>query len=573
MALRRESFVAILFVVFLATIGSAELTEQEKSFLGKAISLNNLKQFGEAATILEGLYRQYPQDKQIALELVRAIGYGPQYPRAVEVLNDLRKYYPHDLEIKEVYLSVLEAHQGRKEPRLYQRAHHDSIGNDEVDLMLARTLSWNHQLNEAIEVYTQIAQRYPHRMEVRRELARVLGWDQQYEQSVLVYTQLLKDFPNERTLYLEMMAKQHFYKWHHTTAISFYHQWLDLEPRSIEATFDLAETYAREKLFLQARDYYTKLTELLPKNEVSAHALERIAHILTKPSLGLGFDFKDASSGSRSTDLTYYEIFERYSVPFQDHVKFNIKQGNKVYYFSDFPTLYRNQSAIGLDYLASESLKGRLEYRHHDYTDGLDNTDHHAAELTVKPSDFFQVGLGLQREESIENSTTLRSGLYRDRYEVRWQMTPSRKLYWAGDYTFAHYSDGNSRDAIGFNINYDLWKTENRLSWLYRFEQYGFDDSHSDYFSPGSFHSNQIGLEWQQFLKAKNSWAAQDSFYTLRYQANFDVRDNRAHHLFFGFNHDFKDNLGVDLQWSKTIFEHRSIYKEDQFKIAWHYLF
>ena len=94
------------------------------------------------------------------------------------------------------------------------------------------------------------------------------------------------------------------------------------------------------------------------------------------------------------------------------------------------------------------------------------------------------------------------------------------------------------------------------------------------YFTPGSFHTNFINLEWRHFLNNKGLfWGSNDTYYTVRYVVNFDVHDQIGHRLYTGFHHDWNNRLSTDMEWQKIIYEHPKTYGEERFVISLKYYF
>jgi hypothetical protein len=130
----------------------------------------------------------------------------------------------------------------------------------------------------------------------------------------------------------------------------------------------------------------------------------------------------------------------------------------------------------------------------------------------------------------------------------------------------SNYSDGNIRDEYGFDVAYFLFYEPRSLKAIYRYEHYGFDRQDTTYFTPGSFHTHILGLQWKHFLnKEELFWGANDTFYTLGYETRFDYdfEHEVGHKIKFGFGHDWNNRCTSRIEWSKTIYETSSIYAEN----------
>jgi len=735
--LKRLALFLILIVLASVSIAQEIADTKDKARFGLAQSLNNLGKFDQAAQELEVLYSRYPGNRNIAIELVKALGYGGNLDQAIQLLNNLEKRYPKDSEIKHLYATVFETNQKFEQAREYyvylleQKPADDMIKlkiadisswigdystsidyygqvlakqpeniplktkladvyfgagnyidaisfynelgiNPEVDkrrtenlgysylnikqfeeaidifsrllkyypddieakvalantlyasgdidkareefkkiieqspkdtrsamklaeilaaeqhyeegisvcrqillkephnktaqLWLARILSWDKQYDESLKVYEDIIQADSDWLTPRREKARVLGWTRKYEKSIEEYQKVIANNPDDSVVIDEKKAKYGLYNYYDKQALKYYDRWLESEPDNLEALYDLGQIYSRQSKWEDAGKMYRRVLDIFPNHFMADQALKKVDIHSNNIKFKTGFEFFEADSGGRDIDKRYWNVFASLRKPLNEKYYLTLHQNNTWYDFSRLKQIYRQRFLIKLEYFNKPDFWASANYAHSIFSgqEGVRNT--FGGEINLKPSDPWQVVLSHQRREIVDNSFTFENQLYRDDYKLRTIYRPERRVSLGGDYMRSNYSDGNIRDEYGFDVSYYLLYEPRSLRAIYRYEHYGFDRQDVTYFTPSSFHSHILGLQWKHFLnKEELFWGANDTFYTLGYETRFDYNSEHevGHKIKVGFGHDWNNRCTSRIEWSKTVYETSSVYGEN----------
>jgi tetratricopeptide (TPR) repeat protein len=94
----------------LASYGfSREMSTEEKAQFGLAQSFNNTGQFEKAQPILKSLYVNYPGDKDVTHEMLKAFGYAGRVSVVRDLIDRLEKENPDNVELFSMTASIFEA--------------------------------------------------------------------------------------------------------------------------------------------------------------------------------------------------------------------------------------------------------------------------------------------------------------------------------------------------------------------------------------------------------------------------------------------------------------------------------
>jgi tetratricopeptide (TPR) repeat protein len=530
---RKLAFCVLLFVLFSFGLNAEEINDKiDKARLGLAQSLINASDYEQAMPIIQQLYEKYPNNEDVVAQYALVLADKQQYSQAIELCQQYLK--------------------NNKEHKT-------------IKLWLARFLSWDQQYSEATELYSGLIFEYPEWLAPAREKARVLGWDRKYDEAIEEYRKVVHSNPNHPEIRYEMLAKYDLYNQFDISAIENYKHWLQIEPKDLEALYDLGQVYSRQSKWVDANQMYERVLDVYPNHFRAKQALDKIKIYSGQPKLTTGFEFFEADSSSRTMDKRYWNTFTSILKPLNENYYLRLRQDNIWYNFKNFSQIYQQRLSVGLDYYSKPEFWASVDYAHSIYPEENGVRHTFGSQINYLPYDPLTLTLSHQREQIVDNSTTFRSQLCRDNYSIKGLYRLNRRFSASFDYMYSHYSDDNSRNAYGLDIDYYLSFEPRSLKISYRYEGYQFAREDVDYFSPGSFHYNKVALEWRHFLnKEELFWGANDTYYTLRYEMNFDVKRENGHKLSIDFHHDWSNNCSSRLEWSKTIYEHSDTYSENR---------
>ncbi|MBN1787665.1 MAG: tetratricopeptide repeat protein [Sedimentisphaerales bacterium] len=524
------------------------------------------KKYGKAAITLEQLKKQNPNDIRTMKLLADIYTWNKKYDKAFDILSELHKKYPKDSSISMRYAMT---HIGQKDfsnaANLCRQILENDKNNKEAKLWLARLLSWQKEYDSALSLYTELIDADPNQITIRREKARALGWARRYEEAIAEYKKAVEADKSIPATKFEMLSKYHFYNQFDKTAIKNYKRWLDEEPNNLEASYDLGQLYARAMQWDNAKKMYQLTLDNDSAHFRAKQALEKIDIYSKMTRLKTGFEYLEADSSGRTMDKRYWDVFASIKKPLNEKTSITIRQDNIWRSFQNYKQVYQQQFSIAMDYSQRPDFWAGANYTRSVYPKekGLIHT--FGGYFNFMPADGLTVGFAGQREQIADNSRTFLNKLYRDNYKVRIDYKPTRKLLLGSDYTFSPYSDGNRKNAYSLDVGYYLTTEPKSLKISYLYEQYSFEEENIDYFSPDSFHHNNIALEWRQFLnKDEIFWGANDTYYTLRYETIFDIHQQVGHKIYFDFHHDWNNNCSSYIEFSKIIYEHEDVYSENR---------
>ena len=524
------------------------------------------KEYGKAVMTLEQIKKRKPDNVKATKLLADVYTWNKKYDKAFELLSDLHKKYPQDNSTALQYAMILIGKHNYSEAiELCQKILESDNRNKDAKLWLARLLSWDKEYDSALQLYAELIEVNPDWITARREKARVLGWARRYDEAIAEYKKAVDlDKSNEAIRY-EMFSKYNLYNRFDKAAVENYRHWLEFEPNNLEALYDLGQIYAQQVQWDNARGMYQLTLDNDSGHFRAKQALERVNIYSRLMRLETGFEYFEADSSGRTMDKRYWDVFVSVREPLNENTYISVRQDNIWRSFENFKQIYQQQFSVALDYYKKPDFWAGVNYAGSVYPDRQGLKHIFGGQLNFMPYDAWTVSLSHQREQITDTSSAFMDKLYRDNYKFRADYKPTRRLLSGLDYMYSNYSGDNQRNAYGFDIGYYLLLEPKSLKISYRYEQYGFDKEKSEYFSPNSFHYNNVNLEWRQFLNQEELyWGANDTYYTLRYEVIFDVRQQVGHKVYVDFHHDWNNNWSSHFEFSKTVYEHSDIYSEEK---------
>lgn len=527
--------IAALFISFYANLALANgLDDLDKAKLGLGQSLVNLKKYDEAVIIFTQLHEKFPFDHQITSSLIDCLYDKGMVKEAIRLCKD----------------SLL------KDP-----------DNRELKLKLARVLSWDVKLESSLRVYKEIVDKYPDWLLARRDRARVLGWDHQYEQSIKEYKSIIKNIklPEEKLIRLEMLAKEDYYRNFDLDAVGNYQRWLKLEPDSHEALSDLGQVYSREMQWNKALKIYNKLLAKFPNSRlrIAADKVKIYSQVIYYKS---GFEHYQATSTSRDMDEDYWSAHNALSMPIKENLYFTGREDTILYSFSsgDYKPRVCQRVGFNWEYNLRPMFSTDASYYYNMFSGPKKDSSIFSARFNLKPIDFLGLNFSYKRQDVLDNPATFIRNLKRDDYKIRTVIEPSRRLVFGADYMYSDYNDKNNKSTYGVDFKAQISYEPRSFSFSYRYEQYGFHKLTDYYFTPGSFHYNMATIEWRHYLNKDLFWGSNDTYYTFRYDINWDVHGQIGNQFYADLYHDWNKKISSGIEYSKKIYNHRQIYSEER---------
>lgn len=568
------------------------------------------RRYDDSISAYQTYYNLIKRDKTRMRNLARAYLAGNDYENAVLVVSDVLSFYPTDIELKVEYANavLLSGDTENAEKLFYELVNDYKVNmevvedivrmlaslkfydkainvclrwlevykeNEGLRLWLARIYSWDRKYQESIIEYDNLIDSYSPKLEYFREKARVLGWMREYRDSEIAYKEAIEKFPDHDALQHEEKALYSDRRYYHKTAIEEYKKWLLIEPNDPEALSNSAQLYSRLEKRSKAAKNYTTLLIQNPEQFRVEQSQEKNQIYLRETLSEEGFIFYESDSGSRLADVKYYNIYQEFSHPLNEKIKVRLRYDNQYYRFPEtIFRLNRYRLTTGIEYVDLPDIRFNIGYGFSDKTDRVESSHSGYANAYLQPCDPLKVHLKYARDDVDINVETLRRHLQKDDYGTRLVYTPHRRWFLGADAMYSNYTDGNNRFLWGIDLNAHIFYSPRRLSITYRYEEYGFSKARDWYFSPNSFHSNGIGLEWRHYLNSEELyWGSNDTYYTFRYMYKIERDGIHGHVLFMDFHHDWTDRVSTHLDVQKIIYENESIYGDTRISayLRWYF--
>jgi len=392
----------------------------------------------------------------------------------------------------------------------------------------------------------------------------MLGWDRRYADALRAYRETLDRNPDNEFVQNEAEAKRAFYGGRDSTAIEHYENLLAIEPDNLEARFDVAQVYSRQSMWPQARTAYEELIDIYPGHWRAREALDKVN--VQRDGTAVTFRYKHnwRSSDQRLVDVRHHGWYLSADQWLSDRVHGSATYGYETYNFADFRRVPAQLYQIAVQYLQHPTWDAGASLGLRDYAGGVRHRWQYEAYLHTRPWDATDLTVFTSREDYIQNSQTLRQGTQKVDYGAQFDWRATRRLTVGGDYVWSDFNDTNTLRTARGRAEYRILWEPTKLDIGYRYVNENFKNVSPIYFSPDSFHQQQVYLDWRHYLNQEELfWGTQDTYYDLGIGYAWDSGHENATTGWAGLHHDFSKRLSAGCRLMMT---RGTAYKED---LAW----
>ncbi|MDD5565635.1 MAG: tetratricopeptide repeat protein [Candidatus Omnitrophica bacterium] len=551
-----------------------EITLQEKEALIKLMGQGYLiqKDYARAKRIFSAILEKYPHNIDVLLNLGEVYLYSGDLKAARGLFERVLVMDPANNRAKVLHADTYAY--GRRysyAQGLYRKALERNPGDNEVKRKLADVLSWDRRYTEAIALYDEILSGNDDPA-IRLQKARVLGWQRRYPQALKAYQLLLKKRYDKRVA-LEMEAKRAYWDNRLRHAIHYYKELIAVSPENVEARFDLAQIYSYQSMWPEARDSYRAILQQSPSHFRATEGLEKAKIVSGQPSLKSGYEFFEADSKGRSTDLKRHSLFNEWDQPLGDKVSLIGMYALTERSFADAKDVTENEIKIRARYLKAPDWSIDTFYGLVDYNGRITSMHTFGTAFAFRAFDCGNAVVSHERGRLENNSRVIYGRFYSDTLKGRLSFDINRRLKAGFDYAYAHYSDSNARHEPGLDLLYYVSFEPKRLSLQYRYFYKNYKDKVTDYFSPKGFSTNSLALRWRHFLnKEEIFFGADDYFYDLGYEIYVDSKNIVSHKWSAELSRDINKHLNVNLR-GQTVASSADVYKDTNIIASVKYFF
>ncbi len=438
--------------------------------------------------------------------------------------------------------------------------------NKPAMLMIARVSSWQKDYPTSLAFYDKLIASGESASNNAREKARVLGWINEYDRALAVYQEALGKNPQDQALKAEADAKTAYYHNASRSAVKAYKTWLKYEPDQPDALSDLGQIYMQYGQWEHASNTYDSLLAKIPDLRSAIVGKEKAEISSSMILLRSGTEYSSVKSDWNKINVTYTDFYTSLSAPFENNLSAYLAIDNKSYHFEE-NSVTQKSITTGLEYTNLPDISLRSAYGFHQTSGNNSNTGFLEAESV--PVDNVHLALSFHHEDVNDNFDTFQNKLNRNRWQGR-VVYDGYRFWNAGiDYNSANYSDNRNSKTVGVDVTAHLLNTSQLLNLSYRLQNYSFSESEPEtyYWTPSSFTTHSLGLEWRHYLNEERTPGTNDIYYSTTYKISLEPDGNMAHTIHAGLNSDWNARFSTLIEcqyvWATKYFYQNKLLKAD----------
>ncbi len=515
---------------------------QKKQALNFYVTLDYAGKYAEALELLDSLAIRYPGDVELLSPTAATTFALQQYDRSIALCYEVLRYFPE---------------------------------NEQALSTIARVSSWQRDYDTALAYYDKLIATTTSTPLFYREKARVLGWMTSYGEALSLYADAMRAFPGHEALLAEAEAKKAYYNNAYRHSVRAYKRWLALEPRHPEALFDLGQLLMRNGRWKEAIEVYDSLLVAIPDHRQARAAKEKTVTFSSMTLVRTNAEYFRAKSSGRLTDLASTGVTTSITHPLNDRVSLFTDLERKSYRFVNSPLKPSAQRVmVGAEYRNQPDIRLRAAAGIRHNSDNLKDSPIGYVEAESSPVDNLHIALRFRRDEVIENSMTLINHLQKSEWQGKVLYDGFQRWNAGVDYELAHYSDGNTRITTGADVITHILYDPYRLNLTYRVQNYRFTESREEYWTPSSFITHRVGLEWQHQLRQGELFQGGKEFsYNAAYRMSFEPAGSISRQVEVGVQGEWSNRLSTSLSYQHTWNSVKDIYLDDRLnaEIRWYF--
>ncbi|MBN1491794.1 MAG: tetratricopeptide repeat protein, partial [Phycisphaerae bacterium] len=437
---------------------------------------------------------------------------------------------------------------------------------------LARAYSWHRAFDKAEETYNALIEQHPDDMILRREAARSLSWDKKLKDSLDAYDDAIEamgESPAERIwadrLEIERKAKRAHLWIRDCEAVEHYTTLLEDQPADLEGRFDLAQVYARNRLWEEAAEQYAEILNIDARHRRARDALYKNG-LYHRPELTTAFEWLREDGRGDLVDINTRRLTSTIKQEVARRTDLSLTHTQRWHSFERF----------GGGRLDERELVARVDHRFDLQTYGhiasgvaaLPETEehhHYVADfgLTHEPTDWLAATVGFQRMPWRRNRMTLMQGLDQNRLYVRLFSNVDPWLDLWVEYGHSWIDDGrlrisrketwrtkqNAMDELNWGAAYRFSLFPKILQVEYRGFAWWFDERVPTYYSPAGFVVNTWRLAWRHYLNTDQYVEQKQLYYEVGVNGGVDSNGIFGGGYNAEVGWDLCHHFGVQAKW------------------------
>ncbi|ABB23853.1 hypothetical protein Plut_0991 [Pelodictyon luteolum DSM 273] len=442
-------------------------------------------------------------------------------------------------------------------------------------LWRARRLSWRRQFRPALALYDSLLAAGDEPLVLLREKARVLGWMGRYGEALECYGETVRRYPDSAAAAAEADAKAALYDGRYRDGVRAYRRWLDLEPESPEALFDLSQLQYGQQRWADAIALTDRLLKEIPGHDAARQVRRKALFHAEGTPLYSEAVFFHSEGGTRQAELEYLSIASSVARPLNPALMAAIKVDTRFYRFSGSnpdPMAITTSAALTYRRRPDAAVEGFIGSTMK--SNGPDNTVTGGLGVQSSPLDDLHLAFRYRHGDVVENAATFLDGLSENSLTVQTLYRPSRKWQAGLEGFRSWYSDGNVRTDYGVELRSHLSYEPTRLTLFWRWDSFGYNQEQPDYFTPGTFNVHHAGVDAIHYFKGDALYGGgNNTSIRMRGSLNFEPSGGRSKSVLAEFRHDWNDRLSSSLLYDRTWNDESGVYSADRMaaSLLWYF--
>lgn len=444
---------------------------------------------------------------------------------------------------------------------------------------LARTYSWHREFKDAEETYEELIEADPTDMVIRREAARSLGWDKQLRLSLESFEDIAEATEGalagekwREILIAEREAKKAALWTREYEARKKYKALIEMDPSNLEARFDLAQVYARNRLWEEAAEQYRDILQIDARHRRARDALYKNA-IYHEPVSTTSFAWSRAGGYGDLLDIETLRVTEKVQqeIALRTDLSFRTDQMFHTFEHWGGGSIREQNYILRLDHRFGLRTWGHVAGGWALFDDS-DDEDRFIASAALNHRIYrgLTLTVGYDREPWRMNRATIEQGIDQDRLYFRAvdNMDPWFDAWfeyghsWLSDGTYAMplryrqvrpdlvYTRDNDLDEIKWGAAYRLSLFPKILQIEYRGFVWMFDHEVPTYFSPDFFMVNILRESWRHYLNNDQYVEMKQFYYEVGLTESIDSEGVAGIGWDAALGWDLCHYFGIELKWS-----------------------
>jgi tetratricopeptide (TPR) repeat protein len=450
---------------------------------------------------------------------------------------------------------------------------------------LARAYSWHREFEHAEDTYKEMIEADPGDMVIRREAARSLGWDKQlrlslesYEMSAEATEGTLGGETWRDLLLAERDAKKANWWMRDYEARKKHKALMSLienDPSDLEARFDLAQVYARNRLWEEAAEQYSGILNIDARHRRARDALHK-NHIYHEPVSTTSFSWSKLGGFGSLLDIETSSVTETVKQEIARRTDLSFTASQKWHHFRE----WGGGGIQEQDYIFR--LDRQFGLRTWGHVSGgwaiFDESDEEQrfvanAALSHRIYQGLTLTAGYEREPWRMNRATIEEGIDQDRLYIKAfdNIDPWLDAWfeyghsWLSDGTFQPpqqrgqnqpnpvlITDKNDLDELKWGSAYRFSLMPKVLQVEYRGFIWLFDHEVPTYYSPDFFMVNLLRESWRHYLNNDQYVEMKQLYYEVGLTESIDSEGVAGIGWDAAFGWDICHYFGIELKWSGT---------------------